>query len=264
MISSITNSQIKNIIKLQKQSKTRSELGVFVVEGRKMFEEARDQANVCVEKVYVSESYYAQHCNREEQYFKGISFELVSDAVMKTVSDTMTPQGILALVRMPNYRLESMLSNERVRLLILEDIRDPGNLGTMIRTAEGVGISGVILSKDSVDIYNPKVIRSTMGAIYRVPFLYCDKFVRILSLIKEKGVAIFAAHLAGAVRYDIVDYGRKSAIMIGNEANGLSSEATALANGCIKIPMEGNVESLNAAIAAAILMYEVYKKDFNS
>lgn len=261
MITSITNSQIKNIVKLQKQTKARSDLGVFVVEGRKMFEEARDQANIDLQKAYVSESYYSQQCNYDELYFKGSAFEIISDSVMKEISETMTPQGILALVRMPKYQLDSMLSNERVRLLILEDIRDPGNLGTMIRTAEGVGISGVIMSRNSVDIYNPKVIRSTMGAIYRVPFLYSDDLIKTLSYIKDSGVSIFAAHLAGAVRYDLVDYGEKSAIMIGNEANGLSKEATAQATGCIKIPMEGSVESLNAAIAAAVLMYEVYKKD---
>lgn len=262
MISSIANSQIKNIIKLQKQAKVRNEQGQFVVEGKKMFEEARDQANVHLEKAFVSESYYIQQCNQDERYFKGCSFEIVSDAVMKEASETMTPQGILALVKKPQYQLKDMLHKDRVRLLVLEDVRDPGNLGTMIRTAEGVGISGVIMSKDSVDIFNPKVIRSTMGAIYRVPFIYVDNFIETLTQIKESSVVIFAAHLAGAVRYDTVDYGQKSAVMIGNEANGLSVEASALATKCIKIPMEGSVESLNAAIAAAILMYEVYKKDY--
>jgi TrmH family RNA methyltransferase len=262
MISSLTNSQIKNIIKLQKQAKVRNEQGLFVVEGKKMFEEARDQENVSLEKSFVSESYYVQQCDQDESYFKGSSFEIVSDAVMKEASETMTPQGILALVKKPKYQLSDMLNKERVRLLILEDVRDPGNLGTMIRTAEGVGISGVIMSKDSVDIFNPKVIRSTMGAIYRVPFIYCDNFIETLSLIKDGGISIYAAHLAGAVRYDAVDYGQKSAIMIGNEANGLSSVASDLATRCIKIPMEGCVESLNAAIAAAVLMYEVYKKDY--
>lgn len=262
MISSLTNSQIKNIIKLQKQAKVRNEQGLFVVEGKKMFEEARDQATVQLEKSFVSESYFVQQCSQDESYFKKSSFEIVSDAVMKEISETMTPQGILALIKKPQHQLSDMLNNDRVRLLLLEDIRDPGNLGTMIRTAEGVGISGVILSKDSVDIFNPKVIRSTMGAIYRVPFIYSDNFIETLSQIKEGGVPIYAAHLTGAVRYDKVDYGRKSAIMIGNEANGLTTEASALATRCIKIPMEGSVESLNAAIAAAVLMYEVYKKDY--
>jgi TrmH family RNA methyltransferase len=190
------------------------------------------------------------------------NFDIVSDSVMKEISETMTPQGILALVKKPQYQLSDMLTKDRVRLLLLEDVRDPGNLGTMIRTAEGVGINGVIMSKDSVDIFNPKVIRSTMGAIYRVPFIYSDNFIETLTQIKDGGVPIYAAHLAGAVRYDTVDYGLKSAIMIGNEANGLTVEASTLATRCIKIPMEGSVESLNAAIAAAVLMYEVYKKDY--
>lgn len=139
MISSASNNQIKNIIKLQKQAKVRNEQGLFVVEGRKMFEEARDQAHVFVEKAYCSSSYYEEYA-KNDSYFKGIAFELVSDSVMKEISETITPQGILALVKKPEYKIEDMLRSDRVRLLLLEDLRDPGNLGTMIRTSEGVEI----------------------------------------------------------------------------------------------------------------------------
>ena len=130
----------------------------------------------------------------------------------------------------------------------------------MVRTAEGVGMSGIVLSKDSVDMFNPKVIRSTMGAIFRVPFLYAEDFFACLNQIKNEGIEVYAAHLQGAVWYDKVSYQGKSAILIGNEANGLSETATSLSTQRIKIPMEGNVESLNAAIAAAVLMYESYRQ----
>lgn len=260
MISSASNNQIKNVIKLQKQAKARNEQGLFVVEGRKMFEEARDQERVKVDKVFCSMSYFEQYA-KSESYFQGIEYELVTDSVMKEASETITPQGILALIKKPEYQLGELLNFSRVRLLLLEDLRDPGNLGTMLRTAEGVGITGVILSKNSVDIFNPKVIRSTMGSIYRVPFLYVEDLANTLLEIKEQNVSVYAAHLAGAVMYDTIDYGKRSGILIGNEANGLTDEVSKLANQCIKIPMEGQVESLNAAIAAAVLLYEVKKFD---
>lgn len=261
MISSTSNSQMKNIIKLQKQAKVRNDQGLFIVEGKKMFEEARDQGHVKVEKAYVSTSYLEQYVSDQKKYFDGIDYEMISDAVMKEVSETITPQGIIALIQQPKYELKDMLCKERVRLLLLEDLRDPGNLGTMIRTSEGAGITGVILSKNSVDIFNPKVIRSTMGSIYRMPFLYVDDFQSAVLEVKKNDISVYAAHLEGAVRYDTIDYGNKSAILIGNEANGLTKEISLLATQCIKIPMEGEVESLNAAIAAAILMYEIKKYD---
>lgn len=260
MITSSSNSQIKNLIKLQKQSKVRNEQGVFVCEGKKMFEEVANQKRNLIQKVYLAESYYHQYVKQDPTYLKDMDFEVVSDQVMKEASDTITPQGVLAIVKQPTYTLSDMLSGESIRLLLLEDIRDPGNLGTMVRTAEGVGTSGIVLSKDSVDMFNPKVIRSTMGAIFRVPFLYAEDFLACLNQIKSEGIEVYAAHLQGAVWYDQVSYQGKSAILIGNEANGLSDEATSLSSQRIKIPMEGHVESLNAAIAAAVLMYESYRQ----
>jgi len=145
-------------------------------------------------------------------------------------------------------------------LMLLENLRDPGNLGTIIRTAEAAGVSGVILSKESVDIYNPKVIRSTMGAVYRVPFLYADDFMALLKELRNKDVRLLAAHLKGQKTFDRADYSGKVGILIGNEANGLSEEAAELANEKVLIPMAGSVESLNAAVAAALLMYEAFRK----
>ncbi len=260
MITSSSNSQIKNLMKLQKQSKARNEQGVFICEGKKMFEEVASQKRNLIQKVYLAESYYSQYAKQDPAYLRDLDYEVVSDQVMKESSETITPQGILAIVKQPTYRLSDMISGESIRLLLLEDIRDPGNLGTMVRTAEGVGMSGIILSKDSVDMFNPKVIRSTMGAIFRVPFFYAEDFLACLNQIKSEGINIYAAHLQGAVWYDEVSYQGKSAILIGNEANGLSDAASSLSTQRIKIPMEGNVESLNAAIAAAILMYESYRQ----
>ncbi len=258
MISSTSNPQIKNIIQLQKKSKARTEQEAFVIEGIKMFEESRDGGYLI--KAYVSESIYKERGADDPSFLLDYPYEVVQDSVLKEASDTLTPQGIIAVVKKPIYSLEQMIANEYANLVLLEDIRDPGNLGTILRTAEGAGVSGIILSKTSVDMYNPKVIRSTMGAIYRMPFVYVEDFKETLNQVKLNNIKIYAAHLAATCAYDEVDYQGKCAIMIGNEANGLSEEIAKLSYQYIKIPMAGKVESLNAAIAAAILMYEVYRQ----
>lgn len=258
MISSTSNAQIKNIIQLQKKSKTRLEQGAFVIEGIKMFEESVTFGNLI--KAYVSKSFYEEKVLEAPDYFNNIPYEIVEDAVLKEASETLTPQGIMAIVKKPEYDLEEILQNPYANLIILEDLRDPGNLGTIVRTAEGAGVTGIILSKTSVDMYNPKVIRSTMGAIYRMPFVYVEDLIETIDKIKGNFISVYAAHLSADCYYDEVNYKGKCAIVIGNEANGLSDEITKKATKYIKIPMEGNVESLNAAIAAAILMYEIYRQ----
>ena len=141
-------------------------------------------------------------------------------------------------------------------LVLLEDLQDPGNLGTIIRTGEGAGIDGVIMTRESVDIYNPKTIRATMGSIYRVPFLYTDNLEQVMEELKKRNVHTYAAHLQGKEYYDVQEFKEGCAFLIGNEGNGLKKETADLAERYIKIPMEGQLESLNAAVATAILMYE--------
>lgn len=145
-------------------------------------------------------------------------------------------------------------------LLILEGIQDPGNLGTMIRTAEGAGVTGIIMSKTTVDIFNPKVVRSTMGSLFRVPFYLTDDLAKTIGTLKKQGITMYAAHLKGKLSYDQPNYCSACGFMIGNEGNGLTPETAALADQYIRIPMEGRVESLNASIAAALLMYETHRQ----
>ena len=258
MISSTSNAQIKHLIQMQKKAKIRKEEQAFVIEGTKMFEEAL-QGNL-IKKAYFSESYWKEKAEGSS-YLKTIDYEIVTDAVLKEVSDTMTPQGVIAIVKMPQYDLEQLITREQVNLVLLENLRDPGNLGTIVRTAEGAGMNGVILSKESVDIYNPKVIRSTMGAIYRMPIIYVDCFYDCLQYLQKNGIVLYAAHLKGKNNYDKEEYAKKTGLLIGNEANGLTDEVASLSDCLVKIPMEGKVESLNAAVAAAILMYEVYRQN---
>lgn len=182
--------------------------------------------------------------------------EIVGDSVFKQISDTQTPQGIMAVIEMPHYELADLLDGDRTHLLILEGIQDPGNLGTMLRTGEGAGITGVIMNSQTVDLYNPKTVRSTMGSLYRMPYYISDDLEGTINLLKEKGVKLYAAHLKGTLSYDEPEYTRACGFMIGNEGNGLTDQIADMADTYIKIPMEGKVESLNAAISATLLMYE--------
>lgn len=263
MISSSSNQQIKNLIQLQTKAKVRNKEKLYVIEGLKMFDEVASNYVTEIEKTYISESCYHTIQEDNKELFVKIqhtSFEVVSDKVFKDISETITPQGIMAIVKQPEYHLDDILKQSEINLVLLEDLRDPGNLGTIIRTAEGAGISAVVMSKTSVDIFNPKVIRSTMGAIYRVPFIYVDNMIETIELLVQSGIDVYATHLNTDKFYDEVQYGSKNAILIGNEANGLSDEAANAATTRIKIPMEGEVESLNAGVATAIMMYELYRQ----
>ena len=256
MMTSSSNPQMKWIVQLNKKAKTRYEQRVFVVEGIKICQEIPSE---WIEKVYLSESFFRDP-KRMEQW-QDYPHEVVSERVFQAVSDTKTPQGILCLVKMPKYSLEDILG-KNPHILILEDIQDPGNLGTMLRTGEGAGITGVIMSKSTVDLFHPKVIRSTMGSLFRVPFYIAEDLSETLRELKEKGISLYAAHLEGKLLYQEPDYRKSCGFLIGNEGNGLSQGIAELADAYIRIPMEGNVESLNAAIAAALLMYETNRQRF--
>ena len=265
MITSISNKQIKNIIQLQKKSRTRRDQHCYVVEGWKMVQEASTEE---LQEVYVSEHFLTQPEYRlkleamEQQWNHTVHVEEVSDAVMKSMSDTVTPQGILAVVAMKDYALQELLGDDRKvpHLLLLEGVQDPGNLGTMFRTGEGAGITGIIMSRETVDIYHPKTIRSTMGSIYRIPFLITEDLTATIAELKNHGVHLYAAHLKGTQNYDQYDYTQGTGFLIGNEGNGLTDETAALADTYIRIPMGGQLESLNAAMAAGILMYETNRQ----
>ena len=148
------------------------------------------------------------------------------------------------------------MQQERTQLLILEGVQDPGNLGTMLRTGEGAGITGVIMDRTTVDLFNPKTIRSTMGSLYRMPYYIAEDLGATIEAVKAQGVRLYAAHLAGELSYDRPDYTGACGFLIGNEGNGLSDEIARMADTYIRIPMQGQVESLNAAMSAGILMYE--------
>ena len=255
MITSTDNQTIKHIIKLQKSSKLRREDNAFVVEGLRLYKDCKPSDIICT---YVTEDFM----NKYKDVIKGDALETVSDKVMKRMSDTATPQGVIATVRMKDLSVNDIVlanADKPLALLALENIQDPGNLGTIIRMAEGAGLSGVIMSSDTVDIYNPKVVRSTMGSIMRVPFAYVDSLNDELTKLKKAGNTICAGHLDGVDLYSC-DFRKGVVVLIGNEGNGLSESISALADSKLRIPMHGEVESLNAAMAATIISYEILRQ----
>ena len=256
MITSTVNARVKRLVNLGKKAKLRYSEGVFLVEGIKMFLEAPPE---WVKEIYVSESFLEKNPSEK---LKNMKYETVSDEVFQKISDTQTPQGVLCVMKMPEYKLENLLNTNKIHalFLLLEDIQDPGNLGTMFRAGEGAGIDGVIMTKNTVDLFNPKVIRSTMGSIYRIPFVITDDILQTITDLKAGGVTVYAAHLKESVDYDLQDYTKSAAFLIGNEGNGLKHETADMADCYIKIPMEGQVESLNAAVASSVLMYEAARQ----
>lgn len=268
MITSTNNTRIKEIVQLQKKRKLRDTEGVFVVEGIRMFREIPTQQLV---EIFVTETFYDE--NKElfieiENQYKQIKsdkeqsfteiLKFVSTDVFLKISETKSPQGILCIVRRRKCQLVDILEQDEKRIMVLETVQDPGNVGTIIRTAEAAGVTGIILSKDCADIYQSKTIRSTMGAIFRMQCVYVESLQETLNEMKTQGITLYGTHLEGAKWHNKVTYAKDTAVLIGNEGNGLTKTITDMVDVKIKIPMAGEVESLNAGIAASIVMYEVY------
>ncbi len=258
MITSMANPQIKEVVALRSGSKARRKAGLFVVEGRRLTEEVPADM---IRKLYVTEAFAAsaegmrlceQFCGRTET---------VSEAVFAKMADTDTPQGALAVVKQPSYTPEQLCGGNRGNsLLLCEHVQDPGNMGTLFRTAEAAGFGGIILDRESADPLQPKTVRSTMGAIYRLPFYVADDPAAVLEQLHGLGYRSYAAHLGGEKYYDEIQYPEKIVFLLGNEGNGLSDRLTAAASEKLRIPMEGQAESLNVAVAGAVLMYERYRR----
>ena len=255
MITSTANPRIKRLAGLQKKRRMREEEQVFLTEGLRMFREAPpEMLENCMsrkalqrkKRTDLPEGAGGPHSGRDS-----------CGSCIFPRSDTKTPQGVLCVMaRRKEPSAEEMFDlqagGKPPLLMVLDNLQDPGNLGTILRTGEGAGVTGVVMSSDCVDLYNSKTVRSTMGSVYRVPCRREDDMERFLHKMKEAGIRIYAAHLKGTADYDEEDYTGGSAFLIGNEGNGLKEETARMADTYIRIPMEGEVESLNAAIAATI------------
>ncbi len=255
LITSASNDRVKAIKKLMKSPGERREKQLYVVEGIRMFREIPAQM---LDSIFVAQSSAKRYAEELERY-PDIEPVIVADSVFRSMSDTGSPQGIMALVRMEMCTLESMCAVPNPFLLIVDRLQDPGNMGTIIRTAEGAGVTGIVVSSDSVDLYNPKVVRSTMGSIFRVPMYVSGQLADDVDILKRNGITIYGAHLDGDNLYD-AGLLKACGFLIGNEGNGLSDAVAAAADKLIKIPMMGRVESLNAAVSTAVIAYEVLRQ----
>ena len=258
IITSAKNERLRNVVLLQKKKKAREEQGLFVTEGIRIFEDALSSAPERLEQLFVSESFsksseWSALVGNNPAKAK-LNVFTVADDIFGKICETVTPQGILCVIRKKEYDIKYLSFD---RLLILENIQDPGNLGTMVRTAEAAGITGIIMSSDTVEIYSPKVTRATMGSIFRVPFLYTDDICDTIDMLKAKGVKVYGAYLRGGKPYNSVKYEQPCAVLIGNEGNGITERAIERVSERVFIPMQGEIESLNAAIAAALIMYKM-------
>lgn len=255
MITSSANAQMKYISLLQRKASAREQDHAFIVEGVRLFSEVPRRLLL---KTYVSQRFQDEEIGKYKDLFEGVSYEVVTDRVFDAVCDTKTPQGVLAVVRMPETKPGQ--KNVDGLFLILDGISDPGNLGTIFRTAEAAGVSEILLSSDTVDLYNPKVVRSTMGSVFRMPHRVCADLPGEIKKMGESGIRCYVTSLAQSEDYTKVSYKGATAVVIGNEAHGVSRAVLDACPQHIRIPMDGSIESLNAAIACAVVLFEAARQ----
>lgn len=237
---------------------------MYFIEGIRFVDEAI-KGNAEIVKVLVSEKLEEINGGKDIlSRIQALNYEtfFLTDKLFKEISDTENPQGILAIIKIKVYELSELFIDGNFYIM-LDSIQDPGNMGTIIRTADAAGAAGIIVSKGCVDIYNPKVLRATMGSIFHIPICFYVDAAELIATLKAKGIKVFASHLKGSSNYFEHVMRENIVLVIGNEANGISDEIVSLADVLVKIPMPGRSESLNASVAAGLLMYEVVRQRLN-
>lgn len=245
------NNKIKRLRSLAKK-KVRIKENLFLIEGVKIVDEAI-ASGLLIDTIAVSESYISSN-EDSVRIFENAGCEVISvpDDIFTGISAMVAPQGVLAAVRM-NEILPQDIINSQKPILILDGISDPGNLGTIIRTADAFGFGGIFLTGGCVDIYNPKTVQATMGSVLRVSHSYIG--YEDIAKLRESGYTLYGFDLMGTTLSDGFGFEKKCALIIGSESSGISESMKALCDKLIKIPMTGKAESLNAAIAAGIAMF---------
>ena len=260
IISSKDNELVKNIKKL-KDKKYRDLENVYIVEGIKMLKEA------IVENASIKQIIICDDCEKSDLISKEMMYEIakydcvyVTSKVFKYITEVQTPQGVMAIIEKNNRDKE--INYDEDIIVALDDIQDPGNLGTILRTADSIGLNQILVSKGTVDVYNPKVVRSTMGAIFRVKVIECEDIVKAIKETKKHKFKLVVTTPNTQDTIYNINYNKK-VIAIGNEANGVSKEIQDLADYKVKIPMLGKTESLNASVATGIVLYEYVRQKIN-
>jgi TrmH family RNA methyltransferase len=256
----LTKEKLRQIYRL-KTEKGRGKEEKFLIEGLRLCQEAFS-SGWDVQLVFFSSEFGGSAAGEKliQQFSKkGTEIFRLKKKEIEKLTDTETPQGIMAVVKKKKFTLSRDFLKESSLLLGLDSIRDPGNLGTMIRTADAAGADGVLLSKGCVELYNPKVIRSTMGSIFHLPVVEGLDLKEVLPEMKVSGFKIFSSEVHQGKDYSRISYPEKICLLMGGESSGISKEVSNLADERIKIPLFGKAESLNASVAAGILLYEMVR-----
>jgi len=256
-----SQNQVIKEVRALKNRKEREERGLYFIEGVRFIEEAlKEKADI---KYFIVSDTFASDNGHKQllEDMKKIPYSgyIVPDRLFESISDTKTPQGILAVIRMKKLQLGDFTLTGGIAV-ILENIKDPGNMGTIIRTADAAGCECVIVPDGCVDVYNPKVLRSTMGSVFHIPVCHCESVEEAIEFVSSKGYKLFASHLEGSISIYDADFNGSIALIIGSEAEGISSGTVEKSDQLIRIPMAGSAESLNASVAAGVMMFEAMRQ----
>lgn len=259
-ITSKDNDAVKNAVRLMRSAKERRKAGRFIVEGVRLCEEALENAAVIAEVYYTEDCYLKneslinQLCKCAENAYQ------ITDEISQKISDTVTPQGLFVVGEILTNEINLQNTRPDGQFVLLESVQDPANVGSVFRTAEALGLSGVFLSGDSCDPYNPKAMRAAMGAIFRMPYLISENPPELLADAKKLGMRPVAALPNGdATQITAMRFFKGVIMCVGNEGAGLSDDLISVCGERVTIPMNGRAESLNAATSAAILMWEMVR-----
>ncbi|KNF07488.1 tRNA/rRNA methyltransferase YsgA [Gottschalkia purinilytica] len=263
-ITSSSNHIIKTL-KLLHKKRGRQKEKSFFIEGIRSVEQSI-VSNADIKYIVYSDMLFDTKGGKElleKIQTLGYDIYYITDKLFREISDTEHPQGILSVLSFKFYKLEEVLLKEKNFLVLLDRVQDPGNMGTIIRTCDAFGANGIIVSNGCVDIYNPKTVRSTMGSIFQVPIIEYEDIKDAIYDLKSKNIDIISTTLQSSDYCYNTDFNKNFALVIGNEASGISDFIVEASSSLVKIPMLGNAESLNAAIASAIIMYEVVRQRQN-
>lgn len=255
-ITSRENPLIKQLVLLMENRKERTKTGLFVAEGLRLCKEAL-QSDITVKTVLVSNSFIEKHGDEVDIILASCdNVVLISDSVSQKLGDTVSSQGIFCLCEIP----ENSTEIQGKKIIVLENLQDPGNIGTIIRSAQAFGIDGVAFVGNCADVYSPKVLRSTMGTVFSTPIYRFSSMTQAKEELKKIGCEILGAVLdENSQKLSQIKFKDACAVVIGNEANGLSDLAKSTCDSFVFIEMSGNAESLNAAVAASVIMWEMQK-----
>lgn len=267
-ITSRANTNIKEIKKLINSASFRKQEGLFVIEGARLCLEAADSGIKIIKFFYTTDA--KNTYNNEVNSIKEVCNDtsIISNEISKYISDTKTPQGIFCICKMQDLklsldkltRLDTIIKMDSCKILALENIQNPGNMGTIIRTSQALGIDMILFTHDSVDVFSPKVLRASMGGLFKLKLFEVDDLPKIIEKLQSNGYDCYASVLKpNAKKLNDIKFSNKTICAIGNEGAGLTTETIAKCNNALTIPMLKNSESLNVSVAAAIIIWEMTK-----